>query len=174
VEREKGIYEALDAYRILKQHCPHVSLTIAGQGSELEPAIQYACARRLEGISFVGHVEGTAKREAFKSADVYLYLLPSHSEGLPISVLEAMASGLPIVASAVGGLPDFFQNGKMGFLTESRDPKVLASLLGMLAGDACLRTRMGLFNQTYANRFRAPRIASRLERLYALVLEGAH
>ena len=127
VERQKGVYEALDTFRILQSQYPFVEMIMAGVGPELQRARDYARSHGLTKVEFPGHLEGAAKRRAFASADAYLF--PSRTEGLPISVLEAMAQGLPLVARAVGGLPDFFQNGRMGFLTERGEPEVFASLL---------------------------------------------
>jgi glycosyltransferase involved in cell wall biosynthesis len=165
IETAKGIYEALDAYAQLKSNYPMVSLTVAGCGRELDTAKRYADSQKLIDVFFLGHVEGSAKLASFRSADAYL--LPSYSEGLPISVLEAMAYGLPVVTCEVGGLRDFFQNGTMGFITKSRDPKVLASLLARLINNPALCRRMGLFNQRYAaEHFSAYRIATGLQNVY--------
>lgn len=172
VEREKGIYEALDTYRILKRKHPSVSLTVAGRGSELGAAVRYASTLGITGVSFIGHVERAAKHEAYETADAYLF--PSYSEGLPISVLEAMACGLPVVTCGVGGLPDFFQDGTMGFMTKGRDPEVLAGLLSHLISNPSLRLRMSLFNRKYAREhFNASQLATRLEQVYRFVLDGA-
>ncbi|HYM08912.1 MAG TPA: glycosyltransferase [Terriglobales bacterium] len=172
VEKKKGIYEALDTYRIVKQTHPFVSLTVAGDGPELTRAVQYARGQHLDGVVFTGHVEGTAKYEVFKTADAYLF--PSHTEGLPISVLEAMAYGLPVVTRAVGGLADFFQDGTMGFITESRDPQVFASMLSRLVGDPSLRSSISVFNWKYArHQFTASQVAAGLEGIYRFVLGGA-
>lgn len=173
VEKEKGIYEALDAYQILRRQYRFLSLTIAGDGSELASARQYAAAYSLDGVRFTGRVAGSAKQEAYQSSDIYLF--PSHGEGLPLSVLEAMACGLPIVSCMVGGLPDFFRNGTMGFLADSRDPQGLAVLLRHLIDNPKLRARMSEFNRRYArNKFNGPRLAARLERVYRFVLAGSH
>jgi glycosyltransferase involved in cell wall biosynthesis len=172
VEKEKGIYEALEAYRLLKEKHPFVSLTVAGDGSELSGAVQAVSARHLADVSFTGYVEATAKHQVFRSADAYFF--PSHTEGLPLSVLEAMAYGLPIVTRTVGGLPDFFRDGEMGFLTESWEPEVLASLLDRLICDAGLYSRISLFNYTYArNHFTSSQIARSLAEVYLSLLGTA-
>jgi glycosyltransferase involved in cell wall biosynthesis len=172
VEKEKGIYEALEAYRLLKDRYPFVSLTIAGDGSHFNRAVQYASDQQLFDVSFVGYVEGSAKCEVFRRSDAYLF--PSYSEGLPLSVLEAMACGLPVVTSAVGGLRDFFEDGAMGFSAESRDPAVFADLLERLVRDPELCSTISRFNHKYArDHFTAQRVASRLEGIYRRVLNGA-
>jgi len=173
IEIAKGIYEALDSYRIVKRDFPFATLTVAGDGSELEGVKAYAAELKLADVSFTGNLEGARKRDAFKNADAFLF--PSHTEGLPISVIEAMAYGLPVVTRRVGGLGDFFESGQMGFMTESYDPEDFAALLGRLIGDPELRTRISSFNRTYARKhFTATQVVARLEHIYRSVYAGAH
>ena len=84
-----------------------------------------------------------------------------------------MAYGIPVVTSAVGGLPDFFEDGTMGFITERRDAEELASLLSRLVCDPSLCLMIRRFNRQYVcGHFAACKIASRIERIYVL-LHGA-
>ncbi len=64
-----------------------------------------------------------------------MYLFPTYHEGMPGSVLEAMGYGLPVITRTVGGLPDFFEHEKMGFITESLDASVFADFLEQLVKD---------------------------------------
>jgi glycosyltransferase involved in cell wall biosynthesis len=80
-------------------------------------------------------------RELLARADIFA--LASLSEGMPVSVLEAMAAELPVVASRVGGLPEQVVDGVTGLLVEPGDPDDLARALGRLVGDAPLRRRLG-------------------------------
>lgn len=165
VEKEKGIYEALDAYRLVKREHPHACLLVAGDGSALTGAQAYASGAGLTDITFVGHLSRERKYEAMRSADAYLF--PSWSEGLPLSVLEAMSFGLPIVTTAVGGLRDFFEDGTMGFSAASADPHRLAGFLSRLISDPPLRARIGAFNRRYARtHFGGSQIAARFESIY--------
>lgn len=67
------------------------------------------------------------KIETFISHDIYCF--PTYGEGMPVSLLEAMAFGFPVVTRPVGGIKDFFENGKHGFLTNSKDPEIFAELI---------------------------------------------
>jgi glycosyltransferase involved in cell wall biosynthesis len=173
IERAKGIYEAVDAFRLLRAKYPLVTMTVAGAGSELAAVREYVSVKRTEGIQFAGWLTGPQKQQAFAQADIYLF--PTRwPEGMPISVLEAMGYGLPIITRPVGGLRDFFEQGTMGFMTDSRDPEVFASLLEQLVCDERLRSQIGDYNRRYAmNRFRASQAARRLGEIYRAVAEGS-
>lgn len=171
LEKAKGIYEAIDAFAILKQAVPHAQLFIAGDGPDKLSAQDYVKSRRIADVVFMGFVEGREKEEVFLRSHVYLF--PSYGEGMPISVLEAMAFGLPVITRPVGGLRDFFEDGRMGFLTESLDPQVFSALIEKLAIHIQEREMMGEYNRRYAeSRFAASRVAARVENIYVSVLTG--
>jgi glycosyltransferase involved in cell wall biosynthesis len=73
----------------------------------------------------------------------HLFVLSTRSEGLPVTVLEAMAAGLPVIASRVGGIPELVVDGETGFLVAPGDPDGLAEAIDRLLGDAGLRERFG-------------------------------
>lgn len=164
----KGLPEAIDAFARLQQRHPLVSLTIAGDGPARASAELDVRQRGLRQVCFLGHVAGAAKSKAFREADVYLFT--SLAEGMPNSVLEAMAFGLPIVTRPVGGIRDFFEDGRMGYAVDSVDPGDYAELLGRLLGDPALCAAMGHYNREYARqRFAASVVAARLLAIYAQV-----
>ena len=90
---------------------------------------------------FLGWVSGAAKEHLFSQAGVYC--LPSKNEGMPMSVIEAMAHGLPVVSTAVGGVPQLIDNGREGFLIDVDDEAALSDALCRLIGASELRGRMG-------------------------------
>jgi glycosyltransferase involved in cell wall biosynthesis len=170
VERSKGIYEVLKAYSLLKARHPATTLTVAGDGSELGKAKEFVQNHGLRNVKFLGFVSGCAKDAAFGESDVYVFP-SSHGEGMPNSVLEAMAYGLPVVTRPVGGVPDFFVDGRMGYMTDSVAPERLAEALGSLVADRELRLEMGKHNRRYAwERFRASIVAERLQAIYQEVV----
>ncbi len=116
-----------------------ITLDVLGDGPqrvELESKAKALGPR----VTFHGEVSDVADHLA--RADVFV--LSSRSEGLPISVLEAMAAGLPIVASSVGGLAELVAEGRNGYLVPAGDPQAMAAALQMLVADPGLRSELGL------------------------------
>ena len=126
--------------RGLAQAPARVRLTILGDGP-LRPELQRLAAELGLGdrARFAGEVHDVAARLA--AADGFV--LASTSEGMPVSVLEAMAAGLPVVASAVGGVPELVADGATGRLVAPADPAGLAAVLAELAEGRELRARLG-------------------------------
>jgi sugar transferase (PEP-CTERM/EpsH1 system associated) len=101
-----------------------------------------------------------------------LFVLSSDYEGVPLSVLEAMAAGKPVVATAVGGVPELVEDGVTGVLVPPRNPEALAKGILRLAKDADLRRRMGKAARERAlERFDISRTAREYEALYLKLLE---
>jgi glycosyltransferase involved in cell wall biosynthesis len=138
--REKGHVDLIAAAACLRDRYPNTRLVIAGEGAE-RPALGAAVsAAGLEGAVRLAGFENDAAA-AYRAADVYCQ--PSYREGLPNSVLEAMASGLPTVATAVDGTPEAIVDGISGLLVPPGAPLALAAALARLTGDATLRQQMG-------------------------------
>ncbi len=169
IEKEKGVYEAVDAYQIPREKHPNVSLTIAGDGSELNPLKEYIGKLGLGSIDFTGYVRGEEKMRLFAESDVYL--LPSYNEGLPVSVLEAMTAGLPVVTRSVGSLPQVFVEGKTGFMTESLSPQVFAELIERLVENRDLCAEIAKYSSAYATeRFMSSSVARKLDKVYEQIV----
>lgn len=168
LEKKKGVIETLEAAAsLLRQGLP-VSLTIAGDGPALREVRQFVAARDVpeDRIDIIGYISGQQKREVLAAHHVYCF--PSeYGEGMPNSVLEAMAFGMPIVACAVGGLADFFEDGRMGYLVERRNVAQIVEKLRILVNDRETAVRMAEYNHRYAKaRFLASDVAGRLGTMY--------
>ncbi|MGA9761395.1 MAG: glycosyltransferase family 4 protein [Gaiellaceae bacterium] len=113
-------------------------LRIAGGGPELAALSEEIGRLRLDGV-----VELLGDRDDIDELlrQSQLFVLSSRSEGMPMSVLEAMASGVPVVASAVGGIPELVVDGETGLLVEPGDPQGLAAAISRLLEDGELRQR---------------------------------
>lgn len=162
IEVDKGIYDILEAVKMLQNGNDDIFLDIAGEGSEIAKAKKYVENEKIENVTFHGFVNGFAKAELFRTASVYVFP-SSHGEGMPNSVLEAMAFGLPVLTTRVGGIADFFNEGEMGFYIESRNiPNLNAQLLKLInSPDLC--NRISNYNKEYArNEFFSDKVAARL------------
>jgi glycosyltransferase involved in cell wall biosynthesis len=125
---EKNHETLLAAAAALQRAYPDLEFQIVGDGPRRRQLEQLARDRGLSRVAFLGHREDVASLLA--AADVFV--LPSRSEAFPNGVLEAMAAGLPVVASAVGGLLDLIQDGRTGLLVAPGDPEALAAALRSL------------------------------------------
>jgi phosphatidyl-myo-inositol dimannoside synthase len=166
----KGPDVLMEAVGLLAGRHPSATFVFAGEG-QLRSPLQDA-ARRLgvEGqVRFVGQVPREDVPRYLTACD--LLVLPSRSEGLPHAVLEAMAFGLPVVASAVGGVPEVVQDGVTGALVAPDDPAALAAALDPLLADADRRHRYGEAGlRAFAAREHTwPRVARQLDAIYRSV-----
>ena len=166
IEKAKGIYTALDAVKILQSEDKEIKFRVAGCGSELEKARQYAKENSIK-AEFLGNISGNTLINEFKTANIYI--LPSHSEGMPTSVLEAMAFGLPVISRPVGGLCDFFENGRMGELIESLNSQEYAAAIERYINDCDILKECSMYNHTYAKKhFLASKVAYSIEQFLKL------
>jgi len=130
----KGIHHLINAFAQIAQEFPKSHLVLVGE-AENQP---YATALKqqsrelgLEGrVNFVGQVSQVELAVRMRRSQVFV--LPTYSEGLPRVVFEAMAVGLPVIASAVSGIPEIVQDGKEGFLIEPGDEKLLSDRMRWL------------------------------------------
>jgi len=169
--RDKGVYEVIDAVSILQAKYHKIELVIAGDGDELETVKTYIRSHSMENVTFAGYVRGKEKSLLFRRAHI-LCFPTHHGEGLPNTIIEAMAFGLPVITRPVGGIVDFFKNEEHGFLTTSKKPEVYADLIERLLLDHELYRKISLYNYNYAqSNFLASHAARRLEKIYRSLLQ---
>ncbi|WP_417238947.1 glycosyltransferase family 4 protein [Bizionia sp.] len=164
IVKNKGIFEALDAIKEINNRGEKINLSVVGDGPALEEARQYALDNRLSNVHFKGRLDGDELAAQFIVNNIYLF--PSyHGEGMPTSVLEAMAFGMPIVTTANAGLKDIFENKKMGVFCKMRDTDALIeSTLSLIKSDAL--AQISHYNYDFAKEnFMASKVASNLESL---------
>ena len=173
LEAEKGHRFLLDAFPRILAAVPATCLVVVGEGSlagELAAraqALPGAAARR---ILFTGRRDDVSAL----IAELDVAVLPSLREAQGISLLEAMARGRPVVASAVGGIPEVVTDGRDGLLVPRADPAALASALIRLLRSPSLRRRLGEAGRvTVAERFSIEAQVRRIEALYDEELQRA-
>lgn len=161
---EKAHEVLFEALRVVLRRCPSVELVVAGDGPrrrELE-----ALAAQLDiapHVRFVGHCDDVATL----LADCDAFVLASRSEAFPNSVLEAMASGLPIVATRVGGIRELIEHQRTGVLVAPDNPMALAyALLDLIQWESHAAALGRAARRTVEARYSFDRMVSAYERLY--------
>ena len=167
IAREKGLYETLQALRLAQELGVDARLTVAGQGAEEPRLRRYAQALGIASrVTFVGGVFGADKVNLFAQAEVFL--LASYSEGLPYALLEAMASGLPVIVTPVGAVPDVVSHGVHGYLVPTRDGRAIAEAIVAMANN---REQLSWMSRASRRRIRAAygidRLAAEFAQRYA-------
>ncbi|MGY1680941.1 glycosyltransferase family 4 protein [Geodermatophilus sp. SYSU D01176] len=144
------------------------SLVVVGDGPDRERV--HALAAGLPRVHLTGFVEHTAVPAVLASLDVLV--LPSAYEEMGSVLTEALASGLPVVASDVGGIPEVVRHGVTGLLLPPGDVDALAAALDRLVADPGLRARLSAGARARAGDYAWPRLAARVAAVYARVREG--
>ena len=127
ISREKGVVQLVEAFKRVVAEFPSSRLIIAGDGPDIERVRRAAAALGPPArVVFLGYREDI---EAVYGA-LDLFVLNSTTEGLPNAILEAMAFGVPVVATAVGGTPELVRNRETGLLIPPSDPAALAAAIG--------------------------------------------
>ncbi|MEQ1700260.1 MAG: glycosyltransferase family 4 protein [Ilumatobacteraceae bacterium] len=168
----KGLPVLLDAIATVQRHLPDVQLTLVGDGPDREALQRRADELGLAGaVHFPGYANSEQVRDHLAAADVFV--LPSFFEGIPVSLMEAMASGVPVVASNLPGIAELVADGASGHLVPAGDSAALAARLVELLADHDLRTRMGAAGRaTVAAEFSLEHEAARLHGLLVTALAG--
>lgn len=173
--RRKGTIELARAVAQVRERGTELELVVVG-GQGPTPQAEYdeileEFRRCGLSDSLVGQEHGPQVRARLEQAD--LFALPSFLEGQPIAIIEAMASGVPVVGTRIGAVPDLVRDGVDGRVVEPGDVDALADALESLARDPELRTRMSSSIRRRAEEEHSlPSLARHLERLYTAVLEG--
>lgn len=162
---EKGVKYLLEAMSIVREKSPRARLLLVGYGEEQEHLERQITELDLQNlVTFAGKIPNEKIPQYMAASD--LLVLPSLSESFGIVNLEAMASGLPIVATHVGGVPEIVIDGKNGFLVEPGNPKQIAEKVLLLLESNELRHAISIQNRKTAKYFRWEEVSQRLERIY--------
>ena len=168
----KGTFTLLEAWARLvadSTELPQAQLTCAGDGEVARVQDTVARLRLSDTVDVQPWMSRSEVADLLSSADVLV--LPSRFEGQPMAVLEAMANGLCVVASAVGGIPDLIEDGRCGLLIPPDDVERLSDALRRVIGDRNLRSRLGAAAQDRARElFDVEVVWRRLDLLYRELL----
>jgi glycosyltransferase involved in cell wall biosynthesis len=136
----KGLRVLLAALVELQEDLPNLHLVLAGDGPDRK-ILEAAAAPLGDRVTFTGYLSQSEVAQAMQAADICV--LPSFAEGVPVVLMEAMASRKPVIATQVAGVGELVEDGVSGFIVPPGDMESLAARIRVLAGDAKLRTRMG-------------------------------
>jgi glycosyltransferase involved in cell wall biosynthesis len=169
---KKGLKTTLRSFARFRKEFPAARLTIAGEGPQLEELQSLARELQIDGaVDFVGFVSQEELRELLDSSHIFLH--PSETgrdgnqEGVPNSMLEAMASGLPVFATRHGGIPEAIENKVSGILVNERDHRALADgLIETAKSPDRLRAMGHVASESVAKNFNQTEQARLLEEIY--------
>lgn len=145
----KGLSTVLAALQILHARGARASLDIVGDGDMRESYLSDVRKAHLgEYVRFHGELAGEALARAYRTASIFV--LPTSNDSYPIAILEALASGLPVISTRVGDIPHMVEDGKSGFLVPTGEASTLAEKIEILITDPGLREAMGRAARTKA------------------------
>ena len=128
------VANTLEAFAQLLREYPGATLTVAGEGSQGDALRRLAASLGIDrAVRFAGRVEPARMPALCDEADVFVN--SSLVDNQPISVLEALAAGLPVVSTGAGAIPEMLGNGETGLLVPQRDPTAMARAVGALLDD---------------------------------------
>ena len=170
LSREKGHADLIRALAKISEGGRAVHLLLGGDGDEKGALAALAGDLSLEdSVHFLGTVPHNEIGGFLDAIDIFV--LPSRRDNLPLSLLEAMAAAVPVVASAVGGVPDLIRDGETGYLTEPADPTALASVLKKILNNFSTRLTVGKRGKAAVYTAHAPEaFAQRMRQVYEEVV----
>ena len=171
LEKRKGLKYLLAAYSRLKWDWPNLRLLVVGPGQPEPDSYRIISERNLQDVVLVGAVSEQDKARYYKSADIYCSPATG-GESFGVVLLEAMAAGVPVVASSIEGYSSVVTPGKDGLLVPPKDDEALADAIATLLREPELRARLVAEGRRTAEEYRWDRIAGRVMDYYTTVLSG--
>lgn len=170
INKNKGILDLINAFAKIQAEEKNIRLKIGGSGPLEKEMFTLIDKLQLSNyIDVLGWVSGEQKDKALLQSDVLI--LPSYVEGLPISILEAMANGVVVLATPVGGIPDLIEDGVNGLLVEPGDVDGLAKAIELLADDPELCKSLVANSAESVKEYYPEKVFANLEKIYKKILE---
>ena len=169
LNKRKGYSDLLRAFSLISKKHPTWKLSFAGNGEIKEAKASAENLNILDKVFFHGWIDGQRKSDAFLEATIFC--LPSYAEGFPLAVLDAMAYGLPIITTPVGGILDFLKHEKNSMIFTPGDVDALVVLLDQLITNEELRSSLSSESRKLSETiFSSHTIACQVDSLYCLLL----
>jgi phosphatidylinositol alpha-mannosyltransferase len=169
-EERKGLIHLLKAYHRLRKRHVDARLLVIGSGPKAREYRRFVGLRQIRDVEFLGRLTDTDKARFFASADIFCSPATGQ-ESFGVVLLEAMAAGVPIVASDIHGYKNVVQRGVQGLLVEPKNHRALAAALYRLANDPELRHRMGDAGRARAPEYSWDRVTQQIVDFYHEVRE---
>lgn len=170
IEKAKGIYVLLDAFKSVKHTHTEFNLIYAGDGSEVDSLKEEVKKQNINDVEFTGFVKGKEKKDFFLNATIFVFL--SEFEGMPSAVLEAMAFGLPVITTNVGGIAGVFVDEKNGRLINDTNIDFISKNIIDIVYDKEKYKNYSKTNYSVAkDKFLSGKVAQRMTNLFNTVLE---
>jgi glycosyltransferase involved in cell wall biosynthesis len=167
LERHYGVDTIINTFVQLKDRFPEATLTIVGQGSQDRALRELAEQSGVSGIQFLGAIEPIAMPEIYDAADIFVNA--SVIDNQPVSILEAFASGLPVVSTSTGDIASMLRDGEAGLLVDAGE---MANAVTRLLGNPELSMNIARRAREEAERYTWRRVAPEWNALYNELLSS--
>jgi glycosyltransferase involved in cell wall biosynthesis len=162
----KGVYYLADAFGLLAGKYREIRLTVAGCGADAEHVKEMFAAEVRDRVRVIPFIKREEVPALYATHDIFVF--PSLVEGMPLTLLEAMASGMPVVTTNTCGMADVVEDGVNGLLVAPADAAALAAGAERMCQSVDLRKRLGLAGQETMRRYTWARVTEKLEEVFAL------
>ena len=171
LSQEKGLDKLLKAISMIKSSCPKIFLEILGKGKEKEKLKELKKGMDIEDIiNWSDYIEHKELKKKYQGAD--LFVLPSTApENSPLSILESMSQGTPVITTNLGGQKELVKHGKTGFLVRPRDSKDLAQKIKIILEDKKLQRKMSKNCLKEARKFSPEEHVKKIEELFSSLID---
>ena len=164
---------ALRAFALLAARYPAAQLVIAGSGPEAEMLAALADHLGIaQAVRFTGRIDNSAMAALYREADIMLN--PSLVDNMPNSVLEALAGGVAVVSTDVGGVPYLVEHRRSALLVPPKNPQAMADAMFLLLGEPDLKERLRQAGLQLADQYTWAQVRPRLLQVYRSVIEKAN
>ena len=168
---QKGVFDLLEVCFKYKTELENkVELHIGGNGDSKKLIEEIENKGLNKFVFYEGWVSGDVKQRLLNSSDIFI--LPSYTEGLPISLLEAMSYKLPIISTPVGGIPEIVKDGENGLLIEPGDYEAMYNAINIILNNNELRKNMGMTSYKQVRPHLPESVSESLEHMYKILLNS--
>jgi len=168
----KGVYYLADAFGLLAGKIPGVRLTVAGCSAPADAVKQYFAPEVRDRVCVIPFISREDILSVYAAHDIFVF--PSLVEGMPLTLLEAMATGMPVVTTNTSGMADIVEDEFNGLLVQAAEAEGLARAIERLCHSTELRKQLGLEGQRTARRYTWEQITEKLEKVLILAAQNGH